>query len=168
VLAPPSTNPVPTPVNPDLRGKYRTAALSAFQESNSPLDLFDWKFEKYLTPWILRFTWIAALVIVSLMLLFSMASFVLSYMPDLQQAEVAAVAPARIPGPPPEANVGSRFAVKFLAMAGRIILLVVSFVGTIIGLLMFRVTLESVFILFHIAKSLASIDIKTGPAEPAT
>lgn len=165
----PGTNPVPQSVNLNLRGKYRAAALRTFQESNSPLDLFDWKFEKYLTPWIVRITWIAVLLMTALWLFFLMVSFTLSFLP-----EIAASTPPNAFGTSPRLSPTPRMETAYFGsprvwlMVGRIIALATSLVTTIIGLLWLRVALESAIVLFHIAKSLASINEKTGPAEATT
>jgi hypothetical protein len=152
--------------NLKLGGAYRSAAQRTFQESKSPLDIFDWKFEKYLTPWIVRITWIAVLVITTLWLFFVMVSFILSFLPD-----VVASAPPGSFGPSPRFPPSPRFETGLAGNAWlwltvfRIIAAATTFVSTIIGLLWIRVLLEGAIVIFHIAKTLASIDEKTIPAD---
>lgn len=67
---PPVEPVVSPPVIQSSRDSYRGRSMQA---SPSLLDLFDWKFEKYITPWVVRITWIwvgvmACLLIVTMLL----------------------------------------------------------------------------------------------------
>lgn len=147
----------------NLRGTYRSAAQRTFQESKSPLDLLDWKFEKYLTPWIVRITWIAVLVIATLWLFFVGISLVLSLLPEIAASSPQMPSPRY--SPTPRFETGLTDSPWLWRMVARIFVAVTSFVSTIIGLLWIRVLLEGAIVIFNIAKTLASIDEKTIPAD---
>jgi hypothetical protein len=177
VVTPPVTPPPPPPppqqpptppvsqqpaVSPlatlNLRGRYRSAALRTMSESKSPLDLFDWKFEKYLTPWIVRFTWLAVLIVTGLWLTFVGLSFILSFFPELAFSSSPFSRSPRI---------GISDDPWLWLLIFRVIGLCTTLIATIVSLLWTRVLLESAIVIFNIAKSLASIDEKTVPPDSA-
>jgi len=137
-----------------VRSHGRSAALRTFKESNSPLDLFDWKFEKYLTPWIVRFTWLAVLALTSLWLTLVLISTVASFMPVEAPRRPSMDFEFRSPQDVIPGNAWLWSAIFRIVGVGT----AVAF--TILWLLWVRVLLESAIVIFNIAKTLASIDEK--------
>lgn len=172
VTPPPAPPPTSDPTAAQLgalnfRRRYRSAAQRTFQESKSPLDLFDWKFEKYLTPWIVRFTWVAVVVIAGLWLMFVTVSLLLTFVPDV-------ATPANDFEPSSPFSSSPQFEIS-LSDSPWLWLLVFRIVGgltilfvTLIWLLWIRVLLESAIVIFNIARSLASIDEKTATPDSAS
>jgi hypothetical protein len=147
----------------NLRRRYRSAAQRTFQESKSPLDLFDWKFEKYLTPWIVRFTWLAVLVIAGLWLTFVTISLLLSFLPDVSTptSDFDPSSPFSVSPRSPRFETSLSDSPWLWNLVFRIVGGLTILFATLIWLLWIRVLLESAIVIFNIAKSLASIDEKT-------
>ncbi len=146
----------------NVRSRMRSATLRTFRESNSPLDLLDWKFEKYLTPWIVRFTWLAVLTLAALWITLLTVSTVASLLPETDSSSRAIDYSFRSPQ---EAMPGHDW---LWFMVYRVIGFGTAIAITIIWLLWVRVLLEFAIVVFNMAKSLASIDEKVpAPETPA-
>lgn len=160
ITPPPIQEPAPSgPVAPiEWPQIVSTAVKRRFQPSNSWLDVFDWKFEKYLTPWIVRLTWVLALVLAAISIILTARAVFVGSVSDLLPKQRAS--------PPPRIEQKWEFQVPEKVSEPpmvfyRVLGFVLGVVVTIVGLLWLRVILETVIVLFNIARSLASIDRKT-------
>ena len=160
-----------TPVAAAAMPAYSSVAASRFRPSTSIWDVFDFKFEKYLTPWIIRVTWIAALIVTGLTI--SLYTFVLvaSFVPKNSTPQTASSQEGSSASEP-----RSRLAIERLMPDGlsgddrgdsnaqTILLNVFTWVSmtiaVLVSLLWIRVLLEMMIVLFNMATSLASIDRK--------
>ena len=59
----------------NVRSQFESVRGSQFVSSTSPLDIFDWRFKKYLTPWILRVSWLIVLLVAALWVLLAIVQF---------------------------------------------------------------------------------------------
>ena len=50
------------------------------------LAIFDWRFEYYLTPWIIRFLWVAFLLLTAGLILLNILGLVWGLLPDMSSA----------------------------------------------------------------------------------
>ncbi len=134
--------------------------------STSLLDLFDFKFEKYLTPWIIRITWGLVLGCAAMWIMAIGLGIVATWMPESTQARERPEARER-----PNAT-----RLEFIApnaeapiwLRKRLITTVAGITGciaVIIAVLWIRVSLETVIVVFNMAKSLASIDETLGDSQ---
>lgn len=129
------------------------------QRATSLKDIFDFKFEKYVTPLIVRATWIMAIVVSGLWLVYFILSLLLwPYFQNSGNQGTGYVDRAGM-------NDGERSFVDdpgFVGTAiGLIVLYGVSIVAAIVGvafaLLWLRVALETVIVIFNMASTLADI-----------
>lgn len=135
-----------------------------FQPSNSLWDLFDLKFEKYVTPLIIRVTWMIVLLIAGLWIVTILGMLVLALLPEMdlpksnsirRGPEVEFTTPAAFsesPMPSTVAWLTNRLLVVLAALT--------SIVGVGLMVLWIRVSLETVIVIFNIAKTLTSMDGK--------
>jgi hypothetical protein len=132
------------------------------------LDIFDWRFEKYLTPWIVRLNWIMALVLASMWIVFITGSTIWSMMPDNNPS--ASMARPRVSSPfsvqPPPSNTG-RLPAWLVVNAIKVGTAATMIAGAIYMLLTLRLSLEFAIVIFNIAKTVESIDEKSSATEPA-
>ncbi len=130
---------------------YSSVASKRFKQSESIFDIIlDFRFEKYVTPWIVRITWAVVLVIGAIVLLLQIGGDISSLLPDSQS----------VGSGQPNFNVRSSGQLTYrLYQIGAVLL---RYSSLFIGLLWIRVALETMIVIFHIAQSLASIDRKTG------
>jgi hypothetical protein len=141
---------------------YSTMLKRRLQRPTSFWDIFDFKFEKYLTPWIIRATWICvcALSAVSLLVL------VITMIADSVTVERNHSVVGQESTQPKDSDIQWSFADnQFTGTAKRIGIVVIQVVATILGLLWIRVILETEIVIFNIATSIASIDRKTKEAK---
>lgn len=127
---------------------YSNFASKRFKQSDSIFDIIlDFRFEKYVTPWIVRITWIVVLVVGAIMLLLQIGGDISSLLPDGSNSRQ------------PNFDFQPRGELVYrLVQFGQILL---RYSTLFIGLLWIRVVLETMIVIFHIAQSLASIDRKT-------
>ena len=153
------------PENLDIEPRISVSRIKRggrLQTAESWLDLFDWKFKKYLTPWIVRATWIIFLVLVGIWLALQLLGIVL-FILSLVAPSVEGLGQQGNGGVPrfEPANRDPRS-----WATGIVIFAQIAMVGVILtSVLWVRVVLESIIVLFNIATSLDSIDRKT-TAEP--
>jgi hypothetical protein len=160
---PPMAGTVPLQTGPPGMGEPQMAGVSAFQSNvsqrfkpaKSIFDIFDFRFETYVTPIIIRFTW--GLALLGVLIYFGLELYVAvdRLMPKTEAAEVVADVEERIEFRMPEKS--SKFnrsltMVAFLTLRITLVLIMVLWV---------RVLLETSIVLFNIAMSLQSIDRKT-------
>ena len=157
----PATAPVPPPVvqptKPDAgiqETSKHTARAKLSRTPTSWLDFFDWRFEYYLTPWIIRALWIGYLGFTLL------AIIVYTYLFVFDFSSVGAFSSSEGPhfGVPekPMLSVPSWFT-KGIA---KLILYLVGLIGIITWLLVVRVSLEMMIVLFRIAEDIGVIKRK--------
>lgn len=143
----PVVNTSPSPVQSKFRALRKTPT--------SWLALFDWRFEYYLTPWIIRFFWIAFLAITVLVLLFNTLGLAWGLMPDVAST-------------PAKSNFGGGFhEPSGPALPGwltlrfaKVVLYVISVIGSIFGVLITRVILEMMIVVFRIAEDIGLLKRK--------
>lgn len=151
------------------RRDFSHATRRRFKPSTSALDLFDWKFERYVTPWVVRVTWIAILALSTIWLLLLLVGLLFAMLPEGSNVATPNTGNTfqqpRMSGyefSPPAAVDNSRQYLLRNAVA------VFGFITAIIGLMIFllwvRVVLESLIVLFNIAESLTSIDSRISKA----
>ncbi len=143
-VAPPIGVPRITPPPVSVLAARRTQQGSA---SDVLFHFFDWRFEHYLTPWIIRIMWVLFLVGAAL----SIVSFGL----DAIGVEVGDVFGGR--GPVdfrPGGPIGHREPNGAFVFASRVVWFVVKCIALAMLLLYVRVVLETLIVLFNIATTL--------------
>jgi hypothetical protein len=140
--APPVSRPA-TSAAPARRATSRTR----LQPATSFLDIFDWKFEKYLTPWVIRATWIICLILAAAMLVMSSVETFRDSLPERPATNgIGGRVEFRLPEEPP-----SDRALTLLAGLAKVL-------AVIIAVLWVRVVMETTIVLFNIATTLTTID----------
>jgi hypothetical protein len=141
------------------RSAFQTAVQRRFRPATSWFDIFDWKFEKYLTPWIVRASWIVCLAMAFMWAILIVLGTFWSLAPKLDASR----------------DGGQREAYETHAedlsqlpewLSSRIVTTIAGIMGIcliVFGLLWTRVVLEMVVVLFNIAMTLTSIDQKLEP-----
>jgi hypothetical protein len=150
------------------RRAFRAGIRRRFRPATSWFDLFDWKFEKYLTPWVVRATWIAY-VIQAFLAVLVIAIFTLwAWLPEPKSAARSPRTTTNYEDRPTSRSTSSYQMPDWLT--ARILSTAVALAAIcaiLIGLLWIRVLLETAIVLFNIAITLNSIDEKTGgPGAP--
>lgn len=154
--------------------KVRKRRSRRMQPVTSWVDLFDWKFEKYLTPWIVRATWVVCMAISALWILtiFLTGLIMLTGIPSgTSNTETASRSfssnPYRTINPPPSVDNSSLATAQSFAFSSLVrlfaafVFCITSLGAVVIFVLWVRVLLETAIVLFNMATSLASIDEKT-------
>ena len=133
------------------RSRFRRSVDRRFQPATSWLDFSDWKFEKYLTPWIVRITWILCLALTAIAISLILRSVVVSW---------AAETNMRLPTGRPKI-----FELQAPSLPGWLSSRVASTVSgftlvfsALLTLLWTRVILEMVIVFFNVATTLTAID----------
>lgn len=138
---------------------YSTAVSRRFKQSSSPLDIFfDFRFEMYLTPLIIRATWIIAIACTVVGLSGLAMSLAITAAPEKQGPQM------QRGGVPMDVGIEELHAPQAVVAnygAWKTVFYAAVFVGSILALLWLRVCLEAVIVIFNIAESLESIDGKT-------
>jgi DNA-directed RNA polymerase subunit RPC12/RpoP len=174
------SEPQSPPNAPVIRGRVERRPFE--DQATSLLDLFDLSFTRYVTPIIVRITWVLALVLAAVWLLVVIVGLVISLVPEMSreaQSDGAATAQSerttsdrrpdngafefqsspqfefRRPSIPERAEDSS------FAVAMRVVVFSTQLVAIILFLLWVRVALEAVIVIFHMAANLRSIDKKT-------
>jgi hypothetical protein len=150
-------------------------------EATSLLDLFDLSFTRYVTPLIVKITWVLALLLAAVWLVAIIVTLVADLIPKREVAQPVEAQPGRpriefrapdfgAPdrGAPDRGapDFGDRGESAVSDAALRVILLITQIVAVILFLLWVRVALEAVIVIFHIAASVRSIDEKTPRETP--
>lgn len=117
---------------------YRRAVQDRFQPATSVLHIFDWRFEKYLTPWIVRITWIVFLVSFALTLLW-IAYFI-----------VAIVAGGN--------PLGGGLGLLNISLVAIAFSLATYTIGIAATMMWVRVVLEMIIVVFNIATTLSRME----------
>jgi hypothetical protein len=141
-----------------------------FQPSSSLFDIFDIHFEKYVTPLIAKITWIFTLVIAFFWFLGLLFDAINTWMPSSEKPPAVVSPSLRRPGnlsdlvrdqSAASAEKRSKLSERLILRFWIIFRQVMAVIALFLTVLWIRVVLESMIVLFRIAKSLASIDDKT-------
>ena len=146
------------PAAPPVSKRWRAGFGEGMRPATSWIDLFDFRIQRFLTPWILRATWIATLV-VGMILVCGIGYDILAHFfagdSTSQQVknddDIAYLIKATT------LSSGA----KNTAPGTMIAFAISSVIACILTVLWVRVLLELVAVVFEIHKSLASIDRKT-------
>lgn len=159
---PPATESIGTKPGPTESSRYRKSYQSIvanrFQNATGILDIFDWKFEKYVTPIIVRITWVICVVLAALAVVLVIIGLIFQMLPEIQISESGSGAPDGRPTieyRTPEVPFWLQKRIWAISQA------VGSLFGIVIFILWTRVLSETVIVIFNIATSLSSIDQKT-------
>jgi hypothetical protein len=142
----------------------RTTLRSVRERPATLFDLFDLSFNRYVTPLIVKITWVLALVLSGVWLALVILAFGMSMLPELPDAPSSA--PRFRPQPhrefttPFDSAFENARSQTFLQIL-RVVAFLTQIVAVSLFLLWMRVALESVIVIFNIAASLRSIDKKT-------
>lgn len=150
--------------SPTISASPRPLRRPFNDQATSLLDLFDLSFTRYVTPLIVKITWVLALTLGAAWLVIIVFGLIASSLPVAEQSEPSQADRPSRPQPqfefrPPE--IDERIGDASFAAAVRVVLLVTQVIGVILFLLWVRVGLEAVIVVFHMAASLRSIDDKT-------
>ena len=121
------------------------------------LALFDWRFEYYLTPWIIRFLWIAFLLIIVVLFVLNTLGLIWGLLPDMSSAPAHSNWGRGMPEPTGP-GLPDWLTVRF----AKVVLYVVSVIGSIIGILVTRMMLELMIVVFRIAEDIGVLKRKYG------
>jgi hypothetical protein len=149
VSAPPPLPGLPTKV----AVKTPRQKLRQWQEANSVFDaFFDWQFQRYVTPKVVKFFWIIAVINAVLILL---APFILPALSISLVAAAQSSGPRMRIEPPPgtESVFGTGIAILTMILSYAWFALMV-----IAALLWIRLILESIIVIFDISTCARSID----------
>ncbi len=139
-------------INVPRETRSRKTDITSFAEFF--LGLFDWRFRRYLTPWIVRVTWIVFLLMTAMWLLILLIGFIVSITP----VDSTSIRPKPVNNPfqqfkQPETSTGGTL--QYVAM------LISVAITTLLGVLWVRVILELVIVRFNMAHSLETIEKKS-------
>mgnify|MGYP001162772643 CR=1 FL=1 len=128
------------------QSNFRKALKQRFEPSDSIFDLFDWKFQKYVTPLIIRLTW-------KMVVAFFLCGLVYYLVGPEIWAELAAPRPTESLVPETE----FRAPEWFFMLVKRFF----QILAMILPLLWIRVVLESMIVIFNIASGISEIEQNT-------
>jgi hypothetical protein len=137
------------------------AGRKPYRLSKTPtnwLAIFDWKFEYYLTPWIVRIVWIIFLASTFSIFLISAFTLVVSLLPEFSSA---------VPASPwrPHESPSPDFLPSWLALRlVKVVLFAAYTVWTTMGILMMRMILEMIIVVFRIAEDIGVLKRKYAPS----
>lgn len=147
------------------RSRFRASARHRFRPATTWFDFFDWKFEKYLTPWIVRATWLACVSLAALWIAVISIGTLVSWAPDIESSPSARRPVTRFEGPEIRTPTLPRWLTSRAASTGYS---VTGICFVVIVILWIRVFLETAIVLFNIASTLTSIDDKIDQSEGTT
>lgn len=139
-----------------VRSQFEAVRSSQFVSSTSLLDIFDWRFKKYLTPWILRATWLIVLLVAALWVLYQSFSFMGAWLPEMGWD--TGVANDFAGRPQREVSREPVLPFWFQLRAMKSLLAVTKIAATAIVMLWIRVAFEVAIVLFNIATALTAIE----------
>lgn len=170
VPQPPPPPPLPSrPSSPLVSHRQSLPYRAGFRPSSSLFDIFDIHFEKYVTPLIAKITWIFTLAIALLWLIGLLYDAINTWIPHTEKPSVVLAPSLRRPGSLDElardrsatsTEKGSKLSDRLIRRFWIIFRQVMSVIALFLTVLWIRVALESMIVLFRIAKSLSSIDDK--------
>jgi hypothetical protein len=165
-VMPAGGGPIAQPVGPSFVSVYQSGGSRKFRPAKSLLDIFDFRFEAFVTPIIIRTTWVLVLIgacLYSAWALYSALETESKYqirLPEMTATEPATkTSPTVIKKPPTmeelEAEAKRSETMRNLVWFGF------KLIALCLSLLWVRVSLEMTIVAFNIANSLQSIDQKT-------
>ncbi len=140
-----------------VRSQFDAVRNNQFSSSTSILDIFDWRFKKYLTPWIIRVTWLIVLFVAALWVIYQMFDFLAAWLPEVRWdtgTNIADLADARNREPAAGPMLPFWFKIRLLNSIWAITKIALS----AIVVLWIRVAFEMTIVLFNIATSLTGIE----------
>lgn len=149
---------------PAMRGVSIQPARTSdrqFKQAASLLDVFDLKFEKYVTPLIIRVTWAIVLAFAVLWIVVVVAGSIMSLMPETDTESSRVRTTIELPESLKSVQRSADDSVeRGWARAYNVLLALtqIAFIG--LAVLWVRVSLETVIVVFNIAKTLTSMDNK--------
>ena len=165
------------------RRNFSRATQRRFKPSTSVFDIFDWKFERYVTPWVIRFTWMAIVGLTATWFLAAVIALLVTVTPEFKtdtskdSSTRSSSKTLETPNKTYEQTeyrptttgyrfdsgaVGRNSAQYLLRVALAVFAFLTAMVMMMIFLLWVRVVLESVIVLFNMAETLTSIDRALG------
>lgn len=162
--------PPPQPQQAPIVSVYRSTVAQRFQPAKSIFDVFDFKFEKYVTPIIIRATWVLALVSAGLFAAWGCYNVVDPVTENRYEVQLPGfMQPSNGETGAADAEPNSKLisATKAKAAKERALLIAkimaycFQLVSICLALLWLRVALEMTVVIFNIATSVHSIDRKT-------
>lgn len=167
-ITPVASIPPSTPPQIRTTTSVRRVPPRGFQPASSWFDIFDWKFEKYLTPWVIRATWIICLGLFGLWTSLIVISVAWDWVTLPVQESIEHTNGksfgvdefAEMTRPRSASRSGPRFVIPEW-FSNRIVTTIAGLTAVffaIVGILWIRVLLETSIVLFNMAANLASID----------
>ena len=157
IAAAQQTSRVATSAVGAVRSQLDAVRNSQFASSTSILDIFDWRFKKYLTPWIVRVTWLIVLFVAALWVIYQMFNFFAAWLPEIRWdtgTNITDFANTQNREPAAEPMLPFWFKIRFLNSLWAITMIAI----TAIVMLWIRVALEMAIVLFNIATTLTGIE----------
>lgn len=124
------------------------------------LAILDWRFEYYLTPWIIRILWVMFLLLAFVMLLLNTLGLTWGLLPDFSSAPAAAHF-GRGYEEPSAPMLPPWLTVRVL----KVFFYTVSVIGSVIAVLVTRMILELMIVVFRIAEDIGTLKRKFGEEE---
>lgn len=122
--------------------------------------LFDFKFQYYLTPWIIRAYWVLTLLTTSIYLVFLTVVLIFSFAPDVSfSTSTSQPSSGWTPGTVPSSP--SEFSIRAIAVIARIVRYIAAVVVAIFAVLTVRIICEILIVIFNIATTLTNIERQT-------
>ena len=157
IAAAQQTNRIATSAVGAVRSQFDAVRNTQFASSTSILDIFDWRFKKYLTPWILRVTWLIVLFVAALWVIYQLFNFLAAWLPEVRWdtgMNVTDLADARNREPAAEPMLPFWFKIRLF----NSLLAITKIAVTAIVMLWIRVAFEMAIVLFNIATTLTGIE----------
>ena len=160
-----AAGPVAQPAGPSFVSVYQSGGSRKFRPAKSLLDIFDFRFEAFVTPIIIRTTWVLVLIGACLYAAWSLYSALETEskyqirVPDMYAAEPAVKGSEPIKKPPTIEELQAQ--AKQAETVRKLITFAFQLISLCLLLLWIRVCLEMTIVAFNIANSLQSIDQKT-------
>ncbi len=142
------------------------SSFGSLRDPTSLLDMFDLKFEKYLTPWIVRATWVLVLTVAALWIAKSMFDVVVASLPEVDTATKSTESVTDIEPPSSTSNEAPSLSFESLEWLDEVLEGIWQCAQVILGVLWLRVCLETVIVLFNIAKSAKTVEKHFSNNEP--
>ncbi len=135
--------------------KHRAGERLA-RSPSSWMAIFDWRFEYYLTPWIIRVLWLCFLVVVVIGLFFTTIGLVWGMLPEMSSTS----APPDFGGVDYTRPSDPLLPRWLTARVAQVVAYVASVIGSIIGILVMRMMLEFLIVVFRIAEDIGFLKRK--------
>jgi len=148
--------------NPNQAGNAKRARSLLHSSANPKTlnNIFDWKIQTYITPWILRCTWVGAVACGLLMSLILTFSVITVWLPTITQE------PPKIMLKDLQAHLAEKHIEKsqppllspiFMVRAAKTCWILIQIIGVALAVLWIRVLLETGIVLFDISRTISDI-----------